>query len=100
MEIGINGLHLLLLAALAEAVWETLKLVWEKHKINIDRLGSIFITIVIACGTGIDFFKILDMPLSIPYVGSILTGIIASRGANFLHDFLGIIEGMKVRNKS
>ena len=39
MEIGINGLHLLLLAALAEAVWETLKLVWEKHKINIDRLG-------------------------------------------------------------
>ncbi len=34
------------------------------------------------------------------YVGSILTGVIASRGANFLHDFLGIIEGVRVRNKS
>jgi hypothetical protein len=66
MEIGTNALHLLLLAALAESVWEKLKLVWEKHKINIDRLGSIFITIVIAYGTRIDFFKILDMPLSIP----------------------------------
>lgn len=99
MDINLNYMQLLLLAALAESVWETLKMVWEKDKINIDRLGSILITIMIALGTGIDFFKMVGLPLLIPYAGSILTGIIASRGANFLHDLFKIAEGIKVRNK-
>lgn len=95
----LNLMQLLLLAALAESVWETLKMVWEKDKINVDRLGSILITVVIALGTKIDFFKMVGLPLLIPFAGSILTGIIASRGANFLHDLFMITEGVKVRSK-
>ena len=93
-------MQVMLLAVLAESVWETLKLIWEKDKINIDRLGAILITIVIALATGIDFFAMLGLPLRLPYIGSVLTGIIASRGANFLHDLLKIAEGIKVRNKA
>jgi len=99
MDFDLNIMQLLLLAALAESVWETLKMIWEKEKINVDRLGSILITIVIALGTGIDFFKMVGLPLLIPFAGSILTGIIASRGANVLHDLFKIAEAVKVRSK-
>ena len=46
----------MLLAALAESVGETLKMVW--------------------------------LPLFFPFAGPVFTGIIASRGANFLHDLV------------
>lgn len=92
-------MQFVLLAALAESIWETLKMVWEKDKLNLDRLGSIIITIIIAFGTGIDFFELVGLPLLLPYIGSILTGIIASRGANILHDLFKIAEEVKLKNK-
>ncbi|MGI5912602.1 MAG: hypothetical protein ACOX6E_08515 [Syntrophomonadaceae bacterium] len=99
MENGFNLMQFVLLAALAESIWETLKMVWEKDKLNLDRLGSIIITIIIAFGTGIDFFELVGLPLLLPYIGSILTGIIASRGANILHDLFKIAEEVKLKNK-
>jgi len=74
-------------------------MVWEKDKLNLDRMGSIIITIIIALGSGIDFFEMVGLPLLIPYAGSILTGIIASRGANFLHDLLKITESIKIKQR-
>jgi hypothetical protein len=99
LENGFNLMQFVLLAALAESIWETLKMVWEKDKLNLDRLGSIIITIIIAFGTGIDFFELVGLPLLLPYIGSILTGIIASRGANILHDLFKIAEEVKLKNK-
>jgi hypothetical protein len=100
MDGSLNFMQLVLLAILAESVWETLKLIWEKDKVNIDRLGAILTTIVIALATGIDFFNMLGLPLRFPYAGSVFTGIIASRGANFIHDLLKITEGLKMRSKA
>lgn len=94
-----NVIQVVLVAILAESIWETLKLTWEKDKLCVDRLGTLVTGIVLAVGTGIDFFSMVGLPLIIPYLGSIFTGVIASRGANFVHDLLKITEGVKVKNK-
>jgi len=65
MEVNLNYMQLLLLAALAESVGETLKMVW--------------------------------LPLFIPFAGLVFTGIIASRGANFLHDLFKIAEWLSLK---
>jgi hypothetical protein len=68
MEVNLNYMQLLLLAALAESVGETLKMVW--------------------------------LPLFIPFAGPVFTRIIASRGANFLHDLFKIAEWIKLKSKA
>jgi hypothetical protein len=41
-----------------------------------------------------DFLAALGIPLQIPYLGMILTGILVSRGANFMHDLLGSVNAI------
>lgn len=87
-------------ALIAEALWETSKLIWQHGKFNIDRIGALLIGILLAILTGLDMFELTGMPISIPLVGKILTGLLLSRGANFMHDIIGSINNVYSSNKS
>ena len=80
-----------ILALLAEAIWENLKMIGENNKFSVNRLGALILSIILAVATQIDLFKVLDIDI-IPVIGSIFTGILISRGANFIHDLLTKIQ--------
>lgn len=82
-------------AILIEAVWENLKMVWKKGKFSVDKIGALVVSILICVLVGIDIFNKLGLTMSVPYVGSVLTGILMSRGANFVHDLFNKIKGGK-----
>lgn len=84
-------IKVIILALLAEAIWENLRMIWENGKFSINRLGALVISIIVALGTKIDLFKILDFEM-VQVLGSILTGILISRGANVVHDLLTKIQ--------
>lgn len=84
-------IKIVVLAVLCEAIWENLKMIWENGKFSINRLGALILGIVIALATQIDLFAVLDIEI-IPVIGSIFTGILISRGANFIHDLLTKIQ--------
>ncbi len=88
MDIG----TIIAVAIVSEAVWETLKMVWEKGKVQVDRIGAIVVSLVIAFGAGIDLFEVVGAPLGIPFLGIVLTGILISRGANVVHDIFSRIR--------
>jgi len=101
--------QVLILAAIGEAVWETLKMVWQKEalanskgKINPDKIGALAVAILIAFGARIDLFTLVGVPLSIPYLGYVLTGVLISRGSGFVHDLLTNLKSLKeiVLNKA
>lgn len=85
-------LKLIVLALIGEALWETLKMTWQQGKFSIDRIGALIVGLLLAIGTGLDFFSLVQIPLNIPYLGMALTGVLISRGANFVHDLLKKIE--------
>ncbi|EYE88979.1 hypothetical protein Q428_04860 [Fervidicella metallireducens AeB] len=85
---------MLVLAFMTETLWETLKMIKSSKGINIDRIGAMILGILIAIAANMDIFKLIEIPLGISYLGSILTGLLISRGANFLHDILGNISSM------
>ena len=85
-------LSIMVIALLAETIWENLKMVWQKGKISIDRIGALVVSIIVSLSTQLDIFSILNFGISVPYVGSFLTGILISRGANVIHDLLNKIE--------
>lgn len=93
-----NLLIILMVATLVEAIWENLKMIWQSGKLNVDMIGSLVISILVAIFTKIDIFSALGISINI-YVGSILTGIIISRGANFVHDILSKVEKLKENNE-
>lgn len=75
-------------AIIAESVWETLKMTWQDGKLKIDRVGALVVSMLIVFGTRLDILAILGIETVIPFLGIILTGILISRGSNFIHDLL------------
>ena len=80
--------QLITVAILVEAIWENIKMIWQNGKLSIDRIGSLAIGILVCILVNIDIFSIVQIPVNIPIIGCVLTGIIISRGANFLHDLI------------
>lgn len=91
MEYG----KLVIIAILVEAIWENLKMVWKEGKFNINMIGSLVLSVAICSFTGSDIFSIVGINLNLPVLGCILTGIIVSRGANFVNDIFS-----KLREKN
>ena len=87
--------QLVIVAILIEAVWENIKMVWQNGKYSIDKIGSLVISILICILAKIDIFPIVNLSIMVPVIGSILTGIIVSRGSNFVHDLFNKISGDK-----
>lgn len=85
--------QLVIVAILVEAIWENCKMVWKDKKININMIGSLVLAILICVFAKVDIFTIINIKLFVPYVGSILTGIIVSRGANFVNDLFSKLKG-------
>ncbi|MDU1095143.1 MAG: hypothetical protein E7A11_14600 [Clostridium sp.] len=79
---------LVVVAIIAESVWETLKMTWQDGKVKVDRVGALVVSMLIVFGTRLDMLSLLGIETVIPFLGIILTGILISRGSNFIHDLL------------
>jgi hypothetical protein len=86
--------HLALVAFLVEALIQTLKPIYDKQNgFNIDKIISIIVGILVCVAARVDLFAELGFMVEIPYLGYILTGVIASRGSNFVHDIFKFVQG-------
>lgn len=85
--------QLILAAILVEAIWENLKMIWQDGKFNIHMIGSLILGIIVCSFAGLDLFVIVGIALNLPVLGCILTGIIVSRGANFVNDLFSKLKG-------
>lgn len=87
-----------ILAILIEAVVTNIKVIWTDNEFQISSFVTLIISIIIALLTGADIFPLVGLEISIPFFGAALTGIIISRGANFVYDLWQKIIGNKVEN--
>ncbi len=84
-----------LIAIFAEAVWETIKfLVPREIPSQINRAAVMVLAIFMCVATGSDLFGIMGIALPLP-AGAVLSGVLCSRGANFLHDLFKRVQGEK-----
>lgn len=83
---------LIIVSILVEAVWENIKDIFT-DKPNINRIGALIIAIAVCVLAKIDIFAIVGIYFEWVVVAYVLTGIIVSRGANFVNDLFGKIRG-------
>lgn len=71
-------------------------MVWQEGKINVNTIGALMVGIAVSILAKIDIFAMQGITLSIPLIGWVLTGILMSRGANFIHDLFNKLGDKEV----
>lgn len=84
---------LIVMAMQVEAVWETLKMLWQEGKFSYDRIGALCIGLIIAFGARLELNNLIGITIFVPMLDIVLTGILISRGSNFIHDLLIKLQG-------
>lgn len=87
--------QLVIIAVLVEAIWENVKRLYSAEGFDKSVAGSLGVSILVCVATGADLFVIIGLPLAVPFLGSVLTGIITARGANFVNDLFTRLNGPK-----
>ena len=87
---------LIVVAILSEAIWEILKNLIpnmnDKVWAYINLVGSLLVGILIAFIADVNIFALLGITLRWHIVGVVLTGILISRGSNYIHDLVGKLK--------
>ena len=65
------------------------------YKAAVLQLCAAVVSVLLCVLSGADMYAALGVPFSLPAVGMVLTGIFASRGANFVSDLIGRLRGKK-----
>ena len=79
------------IAILSEAVWDNLKTIYPKEIAPwIDRLAVMALAVFMCAMTGADLLQEFGIHVA---GGTIMTGILCSRGANILHDLVKKLKG-------
>ena len=84
---------LIIIAILVEAIWENCKILWDDGKFNVNMLGSLIVGILVCVLAKVDGFAIVGIYIDWHIVAYIFTGVIVSRGANFVNDLFGRLRG-------
>lgn len=85
---------ILILSIIGEAIWETIKMFWQEGKISMDRIGALIVCIVIVWSTDLDIMTTIGIPVKFKVIGILLTGILISRGSNFIHDLFNSVNNI------
>lgn len=96
-----NGLSLVVLAFICESIWETIKMAipYKLPKWG-DRIGVMAIGILLSIASGLDLMSMIGIPLRMPALGMIFTGLLISRGSNFMHDILAAVNNIQQNTKN
>lgn len=80
-----------ILAITVEALIEYGKLIIQKE-INWKQIAAIVVAVLLSVAACTDLYALLGVKFAIPYLGMALTGILFSRGANYLADFIKLTQ--------
>jgi hypothetical protein len=99
-----QALSILYAAALVESIINVIKNLRNREDADVyywaSLVASILISVLVSYNWDLDLFSMLLGEGRIPLVGAVLTGFIASRGSNVVHDLILTLEGFKNRFKN
>lgn len=89
METNKSVFSLAASAILVEAVITYINQFFVAGSFSWEMLLSICFGIIVAVAYNLDLPEYFEMKSNIPYIGYIITGIIISRGSNYVYDLIG-----------
>lgn len=87
---------LVFIAIVIEGIITYAKTLFVERKIQWQIFFAMVLGVGCALAFNVDLFAIAGIKATVPYVGNALTGILLSRGSNYVFDLLGKITDAKV----
>lgn len=84
-------LGLFLSAIVVEGIISYIKLFFVEGKFQWQNIVAIALGVFVAIIYQVDIFNIFGMMPLVPYVGTTLTGILISRGSNYIYQIVKIV---------
>jgi len=88
-------ISLTLMAIIVEGLITYLKTFFVNGKPQWQMLVGIGLGVTVALVYNVDVFALLGIVSTVPFVGAILTGILISRGSNYIFDLINTLQGVK-----
>lgn len=91
---------IIVMAIVVEALIEYAKTIGRafadgEWKTALTQIAAILLAVLLCFMTGGDLFALVEIEFAWPWLGTLLTGIISSRGANYVSDFVKRLQGVK-----
>nr|WP_319488595.1 hypothetical protein [uncultured Caproiciproducens sp.] len=91
---------LILMAIIVEGLVTYAKTFFVGGKFQWQQLVGIALGVIAALAYNVDIFALLGITSGVPYVGAILTGILISRGSNYIFDLVKTLQNVGNGNTS
>ena len=86
---------LIFLAIILEGIITYVKEFFVKGHIKWEMVISVVIGVLTTCAYGVDVMAMAGLKTNIPFLGCILTGILVSRGSNYVFDLIKAVGAAK-----
>ncbi len=93
-------ISLTLMAIIVEGLITYLKTFFVAGKPQWQMLVGIGLGVTVTLVYNVDIFSLLGITSTIPFVGTVLTGILISRGSNYIFDLIETLQGAKTSDTS
>ena len=88
---------LALMAIVIEGVITYIKEIFVNKNLMWQQLLGIVLGIVVAIGYNADLFALFGLTSTIPLLGCVLTGVLLSRGSNYIFDLVKQLQGYQTK---
>lgn len=87
-----NFMSIMAVSVVVEGLVSYAKMLVVDRKIEWQIVVAVALGVIFAIAYGIDIFEMLGMNSIIPYFGNVMSGVLMSRGANYIFDMLKTIR--------
>ena len=88
---------LALMAIVIEGVITYIKEIFVNKNVMWQQVLGIVLGIVVAIGYNADLFALFGLTSTIPLLGCVLTGVLLSRGCNYIFDLVKQLQGYQTK---
>ena len=86
-----------LMAIVIEGVITYVKEIFVNKNVMWQQVLGIVLGIVVAIGYNADLFALFGLTSTIPLLGCVLTGVLLSRGSNYIFDLVKQLQGYQTK---
>ena len=79
---------ILMMSFVTVSIYDIIKSFYKDNKIDVNSIVTAVLGIILAVASGLDAFALAGIDFKFAIIGQVLTGLVISKGSNYVYDFI------------
>lgn len=79
---------ILMMSFVTVSIYDIIKSFYKDNKIDVNSIVTAVLGIILAIASGLDAFALAGIDFKFAIIGQVLTGLVISKGSNYVYDFI------------